>query len=102
VILFGSYAHQQAHEWSDIDVAVLSPDFERISLIAVVDEIATRRIACDSRIAPVAYTPAQFDNAPPYAFAAEIRRTGKVIYDARKRRVVKRSSSKSKRARKHI
>ena len=84
VILYSSYAHNRADEWSDIDVAVVSPDFEGMSPLKVVDEIATRRIHFDSRISSLAYTPVQFDNAPPYFFAAEIRRTGKLIYDARR------------------
>lgn len=29
-ILFGSYATGKAHEWSDIDVAIVSPDFSGI------------------------------------------------------------------------
>ena len=102
VVLFGSYAHKRANEWSDIDVAILSSDFERWSPIAVIDEIAKRRVACDSRLAPVAYTPAQFDNSPPYAFAAEIRRTGKVIYDARKKRARKQVSTKQRRSGKKV
>ncbi len=89
VILYGSYARGKANEWSDIDVAVLSPTFADMPELKVVEEIARRRIHCDSRLSPFAYTPAQFDNAPPYLFAAEIRRTGKVIYDARRKRKAK-------------
>jgi len=92
VILYGSYMRGKAEEWSDIDVAVLSPTFAEMPDLTVIEEIARRRIHCDSSLSPFAYTPEQFDNAPPYLFAAEIRRTGKVVYDARKRkkRVAKR------------
>ncbi|MEK7808319.1 MAG: nucleotidyltransferase domain-containing protein [Chloroflexota bacterium] len=92
VILYGSYAQGKANKWSDIDVAVLSPTFAEMPDLIVIEEIARRRIHCDSRLSPFAYTPSQFDNALPYMFAAEIRRTGKVVYDARKRkkRVTKR------------
>lgn len=89
VILYGSYAHDSAHEWSDIDLAVLSPDFSKMSEIKKTDFLARKLVRCDSRLMPMAYTPAQFDNAPPYLFAAEIRRTGKVIYDARRKRKAK-------------
>lgn len=92
VILYGSYAQGKANKWSDIDVAVLSPTFSEMPDLMVIEEVARRRIHCDSRLSPFAYTPSQFDNALPYMFAAEIRRTGKVVYDARKRkkRVIKR------------
>jgi hypothetical protein len=48
--------------------------------------MARRTIHCDSRLVPLTYTPAQFDDAEPYEFAAEIKRTGRVVYDARGRR----------------
>ena len=86
VVLYGSYVRGEANEWSDIDVAVISSSFNNLPQTRVIDMLARKIIRCDSRLMPVAYTPAQFDNSPPYAFAAEIRRTGKVIYDARKKR----------------
>ena len=86
VILYGSYAQGKANKWSDIDVAVLSPTFAEMPDLTVIEEVARRRIHCDSRLSPFTYTPKDFDSAPPYLFAAEIRRTGLVIYDARKRK----------------
>lgn len=86
VILYGSYAHRNAREWSDIDLAILSSDFSRMSEIRKTDFLARKLVRCDWRLMPIAYTPDYFDNAPPYLFASEIRRTGKVVYDARKRR----------------
>ncbi len=86
VILYGSYARGKAEDWSDIDVAIVSPTFAKMSQVKVIEEVSRRTIHCDSRLSPFAYTPSQFDNAPPYLFASEIRRTGKVIYDARKRK----------------
>jgi hypothetical protein len=82
VILYGSYAHNRANEWSDIDVAVLSDDFQWMTEIERVQFLAGKTIRCDSRIVPIAYTPAQFDNAQPHQFAAEIRRSGRIIYHA--------------------
>jgi uncharacterized protein len=32
VILFGSYAHGKPHKDSDLDIAVISPDFEKMGL----------------------------------------------------------------------
>lgn len=73
VWLFGSYAKSKVHEWSDIDVAVISPDFiksrleERIRLTMIANEI-------DSRIEPVPFRPDTFVTDDPLVW--EIKTTG--------------------------
>jgi predicted nucleotidyltransferase len=48
VLLFGSYATDKAHEWSDIDIAIISPDFgkdrfeERVSLAMIANRVDPR------------------------------------------------------------
>jgi predicted nucleotidyltransferase len=84
VLLYGSYASRQAREESDIDIAVLSEDFARMSELEVIQTLAHRRIHCDSLLMPVGYTPAQFAD-PDNAFAREIAQTGKVVYQAPER-----------------
>jgi predicted nucleotidyltransferase len=83
VILYGSYAVNLAREGSDIDLAVISPDFAAMSEIKQTDFLARKLIHCDSRLMPLVYTPTQFDEVLPHLFPAEIKRTGKVIYDVR-------------------
>ncbi len=83
VILYGSYSAGVAREESDIDVAVVSPDFASLSPLEVIQVLARRMIHCDSMLMPVGYTPAQFHD-PDNSFAREIARTGKVIYQARR------------------
>jgi predicted nucleotidyltransferase len=83
VILYGSYASGQAHDESDIDIAVLSEDFARMSKLEVIQVLAHRRIHCDSMLMPVGYSLAQFRD-PDNSFAREIARTGKVIYRAQR------------------
>lgn len=85
VILYGSYAAGVARDESDIDIAVLSADFARMSKLAAIQLLAHRRIHCDSMLMPIGYTPAEFDD-PNNAFAREIARTGKVIYRSPRRR----------------
>jgi predicted nucleotidyltransferase len=97
VILYGSYASNEATEWSDIDIAIVSPSFRKLSNRQVVNLLARAIVKCDNRLMPMAYTPAEFDSALPYMFAAEIKRTGKVIYDVRRKPIRKRRTMKVKR-----
>lgn len=70
--LYGSQARGTATRWSDIDVAVISPDFgdlfqERLLLMRLAAQV-------DDRIEPHPFRPADFDPAAP--LVGEIRRTG--------------------------
>jgi predicted nucleotidyltransferase len=62
--LFGSYAGNRAGKWSDIDVAIVSPDFsadrldERICLMKLSSEI-------DNRIEPVPFHSHDFVDDDP-------------------------------------
>ena len=62
--LFGSYASGCEHEWSDIDIALVSVDFsedrhkERIRIMKIINSI-------DNRIEPVPYNPEQFTETDP-------------------------------------
>ncbi|HSV99273.1 MAG TPA: nucleotidyltransferase domain-containing protein [Sedimentisphaerales bacterium] len=71
--LYGSQARGSAHSWSDIDVAVISPDFS--------DDLFQDRIALmqwaaaiDDRIEPRPFTPDRFGPNDP--LASEISRSG--------------------------
>ena len=72
--LFGSHARGRAHQWSDIDVAVISDslkknrDKNRFLLWDL-------RMGIDTRIEPHGFTAKEFaNNADPLAY--EIRKTG--------------------------
>jgi predicted nucleotidyltransferase len=71
--LFGSYAVNRAGRWSDIDVAVVSPDFsadrfdERLRLMKLSTEI-------DSRIEPVPFHSRDFIDSDP--LVGEIKKHG--------------------------
>ena len=74
--LFGSYAINRASRWSDIDVAVISPDFstdrfdERIRLMKLSMKI-------DSRIEPVPFRSDDFKDTDP--LVDEIKKSGITI-----------------------
>lgn len=74
VILFGSVARNDAHEWSDIDIAVVCDPFEKTRQ----DESMRVRVVrrdIDLRISPVCLHPADFQNKF-FSLAHEIERTG--------------------------
>jgi predicted nucleotidyltransferase len=58
-ILFGSYAHGTNHEWSDIDLAIISSDFSGYRYIDYDRFINAIRLS-DSAIEPIAYRPEDF------------------------------------------
>ena len=71
--IYGSRVRGVATEWSDIDLAVVSPDFssdlfhERIALLRLAAEI-------DDRIEAQPFTPQNFSSSDP--LAAQVRSTG--------------------------
>ena len=64
VFLYGSYAKGVAGKWSDIDLAIISPDFsedlfeERIKLMKLA-------LSVDNRIEPSPFRPEDFDENNP-------------------------------------
>jgi predicted nucleotidyltransferase len=73
VYLYGSQIKGTATDWSDIDLASVSPDFaadlfqERVDLLRLAAQI-------DDRIEPRLFRPDDFTNNDP--LVSEIRRTG--------------------------
>ena len=85
IILFGSFAKGNPHEYSDIDLAVISkeidPDLPRWENIRIIKEKANIYLDPDLQIIP--FTKEAFENdkdSPIGSFIREIKKTGKVIY----------------------
>lgn len=79
VILFGSYAQNQAHTDSDIDIAIVSPDFGKDFFDECVElkEISEK---IDFDISPRAYSTEEYKNAKEGDFLyQEIIKKGKLI-----------------------
>lgn len=72
-ILFGSFVKGTAKEWSDIDIALVSPDFTGDRFEDRRRIIPMRR-KIDSRIEPIPFRSEDFDNGE--MFAEEIKKTG--------------------------
>lgn len=84
VILFGSHAAGTPKKYSDIDIAVISPnfsgmnEFKRIKLLLD----CVHRIKSDLTvdIEAFGYTPEEYRNARHFDFLGTIKQTGSVIY----------------------
>lgn len=73
VYLFGSYAKGTEHEWSDVDLCVISPRFKN-PLLAIQYLIVRRLSDMNYPIEPVGMTLEDFNDGG--ALAAEIKKTG--------------------------
>lgn len=80
IVLYGSYARGTAYDQSDIDIAVISPDFEDLPVNKRQEIIADLSIRTDHRISPIGYPSSEYHNPGPHSFLREIIRTGKVVY----------------------
>ncbi len=78
-VLFGSFARNQPHAWSDIDLAVISEQFDdqpRREDVALLWKVAAR---IDSRIEPIAVGKHQFEDGSDSAIVEIARREGHII-----------------------
>ncbi len=80
VVLFGSHARGEADEWSDVDLAVISPDFARMSHSKLVDLLVEASLAVDASVEIRPYTPRDLREARPTNFLGHILREGDVVY----------------------
>ena len=85
IILFGSYAKGNPHEYSDIDVALVSEDLDprsaRWQNIELIMKKSNMKYDPDLQLVP--FSKISFENdaeSPIGSFIREIKKTGKVIY----------------------
>jgi predicted nucleotidyltransferase len=82
VILFGSSVKGAAHEWSDIDLAVISPDFgkdrfeERVNLARIAYTV-------DARLEVHPINSREYENESWRTMIHEIKTTGKTVCHTR-------------------
>lgn len=72
VILFGSFARNEQHKWSDIDVAIVANEFSGFGPQDAA--LMTRALVRHADIEPHSFRPEDFTDWNP--FVAEIMRTG--------------------------
>ena len=82
IVLYGSYVNGSPDEWSDIDIAVISPDFEGVPMWERQRTISHATVDRDSSLSPIGYPPSEYRNPGRHSFLREIIRTGRVMYEA--------------------
>jgi predicted nucleotidyltransferase len=77
IILFGSYANGNPHEWSDIDLVVVSPDFENVGLWERIKMISKAICEIFEPIEAIPMTPEEWERGD--SMICEFAKRGEVI-----------------------
>ena len=93
VVLFGSYARLKAHTGSDIDLAVVAPQFAHLNIRERYETLGLANMELRAPIQAIGYAPRQWRDAEQGSFIDEIQRTGKIIYHNGKKQKLARASS---------
>lgn len=81
VILFGSYAKGEAHSYSDIDLAVISPNFGK-DLRQELMLLSRLTIGVSDSIEAVPFEQNIFDKSKYDPLIGEVKKYGKIVYQA--------------------
>ena len=80
IILFGSYANGNQTSESDIDLAIVSPDFEYLSYDVASKILFRMARYVDTSIEPVPMDVDEYENPSLGTVAYEVNRSGKIIF----------------------
>jgi len=93
VVLFGSYARRRARVGSDIDLAVIAPQFARLNIRERHETLGMANLELRAPIQAIGYAPRQWRYPERSSFIDEIQRTGQTNYRKNKKRQAVRSST---------
>lgn len=79
VILYGSYVSSGFRKDSDIDIAVISEDLEKMSVLKKIELFANVALAVDSRVEIKGFGKKEFLNPEKTSLLEVIKKEGKVI-----------------------
>lgn len=83
-LLFGSYAYGEPGEWSDIDLVIISPDFDGQDMLDRLRFLYQKAWEADTNwIEPLGYTREELESASTLSLLGEVRERGIVVYDSR-------------------
>ncbi|MCS6950815.1 MAG: nucleotidyltransferase domain-containing protein [bacterium] len=81
VILFGSHARGEAGAVSDIDLLVVSPDWDGMGLRARLETLGVAAARIWEPVEALACTPQELQQVRPATFLEEILRTGVIVWE---------------------
>ncbi len=76
IILFGSYASGNPTDMSDIDIAIVSSDFQGKPEMEVLEHLSRLAMNIDSRLEVLAFTPDEIESPDPRSFSYEVKSRG--------------------------
>ena len=76
VILFGSYAYGHPKNESDIDLAVVSPDFRGKPEMEILQYLSRKAMKIDTSLEVLAFTPEDLVSPDPRSFSYHIKTQG--------------------------
>ncbi|MBU0573725.1 MAG: nucleotidyltransferase domain-containing protein [Candidatus Margulisbacteria bacterium] len=79
MVLFGSQASGRADRFSDIDLVVISPDFEGMKYEQIISVFVELALKCDPRLEFHPFTLKERAEARPTNFLGHVLATGKVV-----------------------
>jgi predicted nucleotidyltransferase len=79
VVVFGSQSKGEAHEWSDIDILVISPQFDNMKDRNAVNLLWRVAARIDSRIEPIPCGSRQWRDDDSSAIIEIARREGEIL-----------------------
>lgn len=82
IILYGSYAKGNPREHSDIDVAIISPSFKGKRFFEIQAAFACAFPEYLSAVEPIGYSTDDYRSAERESLLGEIRKHGKVLWNA--------------------
>jgi len=79
LILFGSHAYGSPREDSDIDIAVISEDFNKMSIWDKISLLAQASLSVDSRIELITFSSKDYSQPEKGSLLKEIKDKGKIL-----------------------
>lgn len=82
VISFGSYARGNPRPYSDIDVAVISPDFNEMDEIKAMQFLSLEAKDSEALIEPISFPSKELKHIEKGSFLDYILKNGRIVYKA--------------------
>ena len=80
LVLFGSYSKKTQREDSDIDMAVISSDFEKMDVLEKIQLLSKVPVFVDSRIELLGFSKRAFLKPEKTSLLALIKKTGQILF----------------------